>query len=33
LLDQENSIQERKLHETTVALEEGADLADFAPAK
>jgi two-component system, chemotaxis family, protein-glutamate methylesterase/glutaminase len=30
LLDEESSIQERKLYEAIVALEEGADLADYA---
>ncbi|HEY3706515.1 MAG TPA: chemotaxis protein CheB [Terracidiphilus sp.] len=30
LLDEENSMQERKLYEAIVALEEGADLAEFA---
>ncbi|UWZ82346.1 chemotaxis protein CheB [Occallatibacter riparius] len=33
LIDEENSMQERKLYEAIVALEEGADLADFASGK
>jgi len=33
LLDEENSMQERKLYEAIVALEEGADLADYAAGK
>jgi two-component system chemotaxis response regulator CheB len=33
LLDEESSMQERKLYEAIVALEEGADLADFASGK
>jgi two-component system chemotaxis response regulator CheB len=33
LLDEENSMQERKLYEATRALEEGADLADYAAGK
>lgn len=33
LLDEENNMQERKLYEAIVALEEGADLAEFASGK
>jgi two-component system chemotaxis response regulator CheB len=33
LLDEENSMQERKLYEAIVALDEGADLADYASGK